>query len=238
MTARTVLITGAGRNLGRAIALHLAAPGTHLLLHHHQSGAGASAVADEAAARGASARLLPADLADADAREALLATVATECDALHVLVHNAAIYPEVALLDTTPQTWQRVLDVNCGAVFHLTRGALPLLRAGAPARVVAIGDAAADRIAAHNDATPYHVAKLGVHTLVRSFAQALGADGITVNMISPGFMEGSLGQRGSPIPAGREGVAEDILGALDYLLSPRAAYVNGANLVVSGGWNR
>jgi len=134
-----------------------------------------------------------------------------------------------------------VLDATCSAVFHLTRGAVPLLRAGARegagARVVNIGDAAADRVTARLQATPYHVAKLGVHVLTRSFAKALAPDGITVNMLSPGFLETSLGDPGSPIPAGRPGRTQDLLGALDYLLSPAADYVNGANLVVSGAWN-
>ena len=68
-------------------------------------------------------------------------------------------------------------------------------------------------------------------------AKALTGEGITVNMISPGFLENSVGEAPSSIPAGRTGRFEDVLGALDYLLSDRAAYVSGANIVVSGGWN-
>jgi NAD(P)-dependent dehydrogenase (short-subunit alcohol dehydrogenase family) len=234
---RAFLITGAGTGLGRAIALHLAAPGTRLLLHYGTNAAGAGETVAAVRAQGGLATLHPADLASFEAREALMDAVAAECPALQGLVNNAGLYPEAMLLETSPALWREVLEVNCSAVFHLTQRALPLLRAGAPARVINLGDSGADRITARLQATPYHVAKLGVHVLTRSFAKALAGEGITVNLISPGFLDNSAGEPGSPVPAGRLGRFEDVLGALDYLLSPQAGYVTGANLVVSGGWN-
>jgi 3-oxoacyl-[acyl-carrier protein] reductase len=86
-------------------------------------------------------------------------------------------------------------------------------------------------------ATPYHIAKLGVHVLTRSYAQLLMPKGITVNMISPGFLENSVGTPPQELPAGHPGRFEDILGALDYLLSERARHVSGTNLLVTGAWN-
>ena len=86
-------------------------------------------------------------------------------------------------------------------------------------------------------ATPYHIAKLGVHVLTRSYAQLLMPRGITVNMISPGFLENSVGRPPEELPAGKPARFEDILGALDYLLSEQAKQVSGANLLVSGAWN-
>ena len=235
--ARCVLVTGAGRGLGRAMAVHLAAPGTVLFLHYHGSRDGARAVQREAEAKGARAVPLSADLADPASRERLLAEVARQTDALHVLVNNAGLYEERGLLETSAADWQRVFDVTCSAVFHLTQLAVPLLAQGAPARVVNVGDSGADRVTGRLTATPYHVAKLGVHVLTRSFAKALAPRRITVNQISPGFLENSIGAPGSPIPAGRLGTFADLLPALDFLLSPAAEYTTGANLVVSGGWN-
>jgi len=86
-------------------------------------------------------------------------------------------------------------------------------------------------------ATPYHIAKLGVHVLTRSYAQLLMPKGITVNMISPGFLENSVGSPPQRLPAGHPGSFNDVLGALDYLLSEQASYVSGTNLLVTGAWN-
>ena len=77
----------------------------------------------------------------------------------------------------------------------------------------------------------------GVHVLTRSYAQLLMPQGITVNMISPGFLENSVGRPPQRLPAGHPGSFNDILGALDYLLSEQASYVSGTNLLVTGAWN-
>lgn len=237
MTGGAVLITGAGGALGRAIALHVAAPGRTLLLHYRSDKARAEETAGAAMRRGALPVLLQADLARLEERDRLMDQVQSHAPALSLLVNNAGTYLDAPLEAITPGQWQMVFDGICSAVFHLTQRAVPLLRAAAPAHVINIGDSGADRVAARMQATPYHVAKLGVHVLTRSYAKLLAPDRITVNMISPGFLENSVGEPGSPVPAGRLGTFADILGALDFLLSPQAAYVTGANLIVSGGWN-
>jgi NAD(P)-dependent dehydrogenase (short-subunit alcohol dehydrogenase family) len=237
MSERCFLITGAPRGLGRAIALHLARPGHRLLLHYHTHAEEAVDLARLARNQGAQAETLQADLAQADERDRLMDQVAALAPALYGLINNVGIYLEAGLLEITPAQWSHVLEATCSAVFHLTRRAVPLLRAGAPARVINIGDSAADRVTARVRATPYHVAKLGVHVLTRSFAKALAGDRITVNQISPGFLENSVGSTESPIPAGRPGRFTDILAALDFLLAPEAEYTTGSNIIVSGGWN-
>ncbi|MDH4248737.1 MAG: SDR family oxidoreductase [Deltaproteobacteria bacterium] len=242
---QTVLITGAGRGLGRALAAHLAAPGMLVLLHYHHSTEGVAETAQMVRERGAEPALLGADLSRLEQREALAEQVTslltTRGLGLHLLLHNAGVYPEADLLEITPEQWLSVMETNCGAVFHLSRALLPMLERGAAqagrARVLVIGDSGAERVTARVRATPYHVAKLGAHVLVRSFAKVLTGRGITVNMVSPGFLENSVGEPGSPVPAGRLGAFRDILGAVDYLLGEGADYVSGANIIVSGGWN-
>ena len=234
---RNILITGACKGLGRAMALHLGRAGTRVFLHHRDSVGEAEQLAHTLIAAGAEAIPLAADLGRAEDRERLIEQVQERAGTLHVLINNAALYRPTPLLEASAREWSQVLEVSCTAVFHLTRLALPLLRAGSPARVINLGDSGADRMQARTQAVAYHVAKLGVHVLTRSFAKALGPDGITVNQISPGILENSVDGPESPIPLGRLGRFEDVLGALDYLLSPEAAYVSGANIVVSGGWN-
>jgi NAD(P)-dependent dehydrogenase (short-subunit alcohol dehydrogenase family) len=237
VSARIALITGVAGGLGSAIARHLAAPGCTLFLHYRRDPARIAAVVADVTQRGAEAIPVEADLASAEDRERMMDEIEHRTRSLTLLVNNAGVYLEASLPDITPAQWQHVFDSTCSATFHITQRATPLLRAGAPARVVNIGDSGADRVIARVQATPYHVAKLGVHVLTRSFAKVLAPDRITVNQISPGFMENSVGEPGSPVPAGRLGKFTDILGAMDYLLSPVADYTTGANLIVSGGWN-
>ena len=155
-----------------------------------------------------------------------------------MLINNLGWYLMERLPNITIEQWEQALTLNCTVAFHLTQLALPLLEAATPpGRIINLGDSACDRIEAHVMATPYHIAKLGVHVLTRSYAQLLMPKGITVNMISPGFLENSIGSPPQRLPAGHPGSFQDILGALDYLLSEPASYVSGTNLLVAGAWN-
>ncbi|MEM7675918.1 MAG: SDR family oxidoreductase, partial [Myxococcota bacterium] len=123
------------------------------------------------------------------------------------------------------------------SVFSLTSELLPMLRESERPRVINIGDSAADRIEARVLATPYHIAKIGVNILTRSFAKSLKDEKVTINMVSPGFLENSVGSPGERLPNDRPSSFEDMTGAIRYLLSPAADRVSGANIVVSDGWN-
>ncbi|MDH4224673.1 MAG: SDR family oxidoreductase [Deltaproteobacteria bacterium] len=240
MTSPVVLITGAERGVGRAMALHLAGPGVHLLLHTRRDSGPDSPlqeVAAQASAKGAVCSLLFAELADCVQRDAMLDRVDQITPKLNLLINNVGVFENLPLESITPAQWQHTLDATLSAGFHITQRAAPRLIAAAPAQVINLGDAAADRISAHPRATHYHIAKMGVHLLTRSFAQTLAPHRVRVNMISPGILENSAEIPGLPIPAGRLGGFQDILAALDFLISPAADYITGANIPVSGGWN-
>jgi NAD(P)-dependent dehydrogenase (short-subunit alcohol dehydrogenase family) len=238
MERRYALVTAGAQGLGQAIVQYLVQQHYSVFLHYYTNQQTARAMQQDSAAAGGEITLLQADLTRADERQRVLDRVATVTSTLHVLVNNLGWYLMERLPHITIAQWEQALALNCTATFHLTQLALPLLEAARPpARVINLGDAGCDRIAAHVMATPYHIAKLGVHVLTRSYAQLLMPKGITVNMISPGFLENSVGSPPADLPAGYPGRFEDIVGALDYLLSERARYVSGANLLVSGAWN-
>lgn len=235
---RWALVTAGAQGLGQAISRHLIERGYSVIVHHHSSRAGAEALSDAARVAGVSVVPIAADLSTGAGREGLMREVDRTLGSagLQVFVHNLGVYPLEHLLETSNETFECVFALTCTAVFHLTQLALGRLRAAPKARIITLGDATCDRIEAHDDATPYHIAKLGVHVLTRTYAEQLGPEGITVNMVSPGFLENSVGVPHVPIPLGRKGRFADITGAIDYLLSERADYVSGTNLRVSGAW--
>lgn len=238
MAHRYALVTAGVQGLGRAIVQHLARQHYSMFVHYYASHQAAMSLQADIAAAGGHMTLVQADLSRRDERERLLRHVMAVTAELHVLVNNLGWYLMERLPHITIDQWERALALNCTATFHLTQLALPLLEAvRPPGRIVNLGDSACDRIAAHVMATPYHIAKLGVHVLTRSYAQLLMPKGITVNMISPGFLENSVGSPPEALPAGCPGRFEDVLGALDYLLSEQARYVSGTNLLVTGAWN-
>ena len=237
MSQRYALVTAGAQGLGSAMGRHLGRQGYSLFIHYYTSRENAEALQAEVAAAGGEAVCVQADLSRAEGRERLMAEIAGRTPALHVLVNNVGWYFIERLPDITLAQWEQALSLNCTVAFHLTQLALPLLEAAQPSgRIVNIGDSACDRLAAHVMATPYHIAKLGLHVLTRSYAELLMPKGITVNMISPGFLENSAGRPPRRLPAGRKGSFDDVLGALDYLLSEQAAYVSGTNLLVTGAW--
>ncbi len=238
MKRRYALVTAGAQGLGQAITRHLAAQQYTLLVHYYRSQPAAEALQADIRAAGGEAICLQGNLARREERERLMHQVAEVTSELHVLVNNLGWYLMERLPQITIEQWEQAVELNCTATFHLTQMALPLLEAAAPGcRIINLGDSACDRIEAHVMATPYHIAKLGVHVLTRSYAPILISKGITVNMISPGFLENSVGSPPQRLPAGQPGRFVDILGALDYLLSEAASQVSGTNLLVTGAWN-
>jgi 3-oxoacyl-[acyl-carrier protein] reductase len=219
---RFALVTAAGRGLGAAIAEHLEAKGFTVFSHYLRSQPRCGIP-------------LQADLTSASERSSLIDRVREKTSRLDVLVNNLGVYSEERLPEIDLEAFETTMSLTLTTAFHLTQLSLDLLQHGS--RVVNIGDSGCDRIEARVTATPYHIAKLGLHVLTRSYAKALTARGITVNMISPGFLENSVGEPGEPIPAGRPGFFADVLPALDFLLSAEAGYISGSNVLVSGGWN-
>jgi pteridine reductase len=237
LAGRVALVTGAGRRVGRALALGLARRGVHLAVHYNHSGEEAEVTLHAARELGVTAHAFPADLSDAAAARRLPAEVAQRFGQLDVLVNSAGIMQQASVEETTPELWDRILNLNLRSCFFTVQGALPALRA-ARGRVVNLADVGGlepwPRYAAHC------ISKAGVVMLTQTLARALAPD-ITVNAIAPGAVlppdewdEASREHLARTTPLRRLGSPDDVTAALLYLLEG-GDYVTGQTLVVDGG---
>ncbi len=237
------LVTGAGRNIGREIALGLAASGMAVAVNVRASVAEGQAVVDEIMARGGQALLCVADVADRDAVGAMVERITAAWGRLDVLVNNAAIRREADLAALTPQAWHDTLRVVLDGAFFCTQAALPWLKVSSRGAIVNIGGLTAHTGAA--DRVHVVTAKAGLVGLTRALAHDLAPDAVTVNCVSPGLID-TVRQAGSASAQpkhhathqtllGRRGTAKEVADAVVYLTGPTARFVTGQVLHVNGG---
>jgi 3-oxoacyl-[acyl-carrier protein] reductase len=239
---RVALISGGARGIGRAIALDLARAGWSVGVCYRTSAEAAAETAAAIEAAGGRALAVRADVSDPAAAEALVRRVEQTWGRLDALVHAAGPYHRVELLEETPDGWREMIDNNLHPLFYLSRAAAPGMIARKRGRILAFAMATADQLTAQPNVTAHYIAKAGILVLVRSLARVLAPHGITVNAISPGFIDSGssppaeLAAMRPRIPAGYVGSVEDAAAAARFLLSDGARYVTGTNLHVSGGW--
>ena len=231
------LVTGASGGLGAFLSRELADLGYFLVLHHRSGKQATLRLARELPAQGTPAEVIQADLSRPKEVNRMILQIRKKFGRLDVLINNAGTYRPTPLLRTRFEDWQAGLESTATAVFLTTQGCLPLFpKSGG--RIINLGDAAADRLHARRMAPGYHVGKTGVTLLTRSFATELIRRKITVNLISPGYLENSIGLPPShSLPSGRPVFFQEVASAMRYLLSPEASQVSGTNLILSGGWN-
>ena len=240
--SRVALITGGAKGIGRGIGLELAAQGWNIAFCYRTSGDSADETA--AAIRSTRARALPvrADVSRPDDCEQLVTTVMSELGRIDALINCAGPYRRVSLLDETVQGWQEMFDNNLHPVFYLSRLIAPRMIERKWGRIVSFSMANADQGVAQPQITAHYIAKSGILILSRTLARLLAPHNITVNVVSPGFVnsgsapEEELQQLLKHIPAGYIGKVDDAVGVVKFLVSEEARYVNGANVHLSGGW--
>ena len=238
LTGKAALVTGASGGIGGAIATALHEAGAVVGL----SGTREAPLAELAAALGGRAHVLPCDLSDMAAVEALPNRAAEAMGSLDILVNNAGITRDNLFMRMSDEDWQSVIDVNLTSAFRLCRGAVRGMMKARWGRIVNITSVVGT--AGNPGQANYCAAKAGLTGMSKALAQEVASRGITVNCIAPGFIATAMTdklndeQRGritASIPTGRMGAPEEIASAVLYLASVEAGYVTGATLHVNGG---
>jgi len=239
---KNALITGGAKGIGRAVALDLARRGWNVAVCYRTSAAEAAAVVDAAKALGVKALALQCDVSDAQAAGAMVERVEKEWGRIDALINGAGPYHRVDLLKESIEGWLSMFDNNLHPIFYLSRAVLPGMTARRWGRIVSFSMANADQMIAQPNLTAHYIAKMGVLVLTRTLARVAAPHGVTVNAISPGFIdtgsapENELASMAKRIPAGYVGSVDDAVAAVRFLLSEEARYVNGTNIHLSGGW--
>lgn len=236
-TSPVALITGASRGLGAFLATALSRDGYAVILHYRRGRNQAHRLARAIRREGGVAEPLAAELANPSQVETFFRKIRGKFGRLDVLINNAGTYRPIPLLRSRAEDWNEGLNSTATATFLAVRASLPLFpKSGG--RILNLGDSGCEKLSARKMAPGYHIGKIGVLLLTRSFAPPLIRRKITVNCISPGYLENSIDLPPSKsLPGKRPVHFAEVLAAVRYLLSPEADQVTGTNLLISGGWN-
>lgn len=241
MTAgrKRALVTGGSGDIGGAICRALAAAGLHVIVHANGNLARAEAVAAAITAAGGSAEAVAFDLTDAGASQAAIDTL-LEAGPIQVLVNNAGIHDDAPLAGMSGEQWHRVIDVSLNGFFHATRPLLLPMARTRWGRIVNISSVAA--VLGNRGQVNYAAAKAALHGASKSLAREMGSRGITVNVVAPGVIAGSMTsdvfapeQVKAMVPAARTGTPEEVAALVAFLCGDAAGYINGQVIGVDGG---
>lgn len=235
------LVTGASRGIGKCIALELGKAGA-TVIGTATSDKGAQAISDYLSAEGINGFGLNMNVTDQDSITGGIAQIEEKFSAPSILVNNAGITRDNLLLRMKDDEWQDIINTNLSSVYRVTKACLKQMTKARKGRIISI----ASVVGASGNAgqTNYAAAKAGLMGFSKSLAREVGARGITVNVVAPGFIDTDmtkalpdsvktalLGQ----IPLNRLGQPEEIASAVAFLASPGAAYISGTTLHVNGG---
>jgi len=241
LAGKVAIVTGAGRNIGRAIALTLAEGGAAVVVNARSNRAEADAVVREIEAAGGKAVVHIGGVADAGAVQAMADAAVQKFGRIDILVNNAALRGEKPFAEMDYAAWREILDVTLDGAFHCVKACLPALRESGAGTIVNIGGLSAHTGAANRA----HVvtAKAGIVGFTRALAHDLAADGITVNCVVPGLI-GTPRPKDKPEPAhhathhtisGKKGSPEDVAAMVRFLCGPAARYITGQAIHANGG---
>jgi 3-oxoacyl-[acyl-carrier protein] reductase len=236
---KVALVTGAARNIGRAIALSLASGGAKVAVNTRSNVEQARGVVDEIKALGTDAEAYAADVADPAQVQAMVDAVVKRFGRLDILVLNAAVREHVHFDEISFEDWRRVLATNLDSVFVFTKACLPALKQAGDGRIVTFGGVTA--LLGLKDRAHVAASKHAIVGLTKALAQDLAQFGIRVNCVSPGQIDTSRAagehrpDRSKDIPLGRKGTPFEIAGMVRSLCGPAGAYMTAQTLHINGG---
>ena len=241
---KIVLVTGAQRGIGRAVAVRFAAAGADVALNFLDDKAATESAAAEITALGRRATTIAADISKPAQARRLVADAERALGPIDVLVNNAGIFPRAPFLDLTEDTWDAVLDTNLKATFVCAQeAARRMVAAGRPGAIINLSSGAPYRGSMR--ATAYMASKLGIVGLTRGMARELAPHGIRVNAVAPGITntamprlgntEEALAALGRSNPTGRLAEPEDIADVVVFLATDDARHLVGQLIHVNGG---
>ena len=242
MTERVALITGGAKGIGRGIALDLATRHWKIAICYRTSGLEAQKTALAITERGGQALAINCDVSDPVAAKNLVVQVERQWGWIDALINGAGPYHRINLFEESVEGWNEMFAGNLHPIFYLAQAVAPGMKARKTGRIINFSMANADQMISQPDVTAHYIAKAGVLILTRTLAKLLAPHGITVNAVSPGFIDSGsappqeLASVTKRIPAGYVGSIDDTVAAVRYLLTDEARYVNGANIQISGAW--
>jgi 3-oxoacyl-[acyl-carrier protein] reductase len=242
LDGKVALVTGSGRNIGRATVLKLAGEGAHVVVNARSNQDEADAVAREARDRGVKALAVIADVARKDQVEAMAAQALSEFGRVDILINNAAIRPHKPFTELTVENWEAVRGVVLDGALYLTRALIPSMVENRYGRILFFtGDGA---FAGGSGRAHISAAKMALVGLARGLASEFAAHNIRVNVVSPGSIDTARANpewyHGRPpsaagIPLGRQGTVDEIAATCLFLVSDDGGFITGQTIHVNGG---
>lgn len=236
------LVTGGGRGIGKSVSLELAKRGAHVVVNYSRSSDAAEAVKKEIENAGGSAETVGFDVSDSAAVDTALKAIIKEHGRLDVLVNNAGIALDNLLVRTKDDEWDKTLAVNLSGTFYCCRAVAKTMMKARSGRIINISSVIGESGNAGQAA--YSASKAALIGLTKSLAKELASRGVTVNCVTPGYIQTDMtagmgddatGAILENIPLGRLGTSEDIADSVAFLASPSAGYITGQVLGVNGG---
>ncbi len=238
-TMKRALVTGGSGDLGGAICKRLAAEGLHVIVHANGNRARAEAVVAEIKDAGGSAEPVAFDVADAEASGSAIEALLVG-GPVQVIVNNAGIHDDAPMAGMSQAQWKRVIDVSLHGFFNVTQPLLMPMARTRWGRIVSISSVAG--VLGNRGQTNYAAAKAALHGASKSLAREMATRNITVNVVAPGVIEGSMANDAFPpemikqvVPAGRAGKPEEVAALVAFLCSGEAGYINGQVIGINGG---